>query len=165
MSWDLRQVLLGVHIFLGIMWFGGILFVGWGVFPASQKLKPNLQREFLSNLMAWVHWPLTLTGLGVITTGIILGTLGGPLKSWELVFSTTYGRLFMVALIVGVVTLLWGMFISYKHTMNVFSRTEIWDSAEQGDTKPLKKAFVGIAAVESVEIAGFLTILTCMILI
>lgn len=165
MSWDLRQLLLGFHILLGIIWFGGVLFVGWGVFPASQKLQPTAQREFLSQLMAWVHWPFSLTGIGVIVTGIILGTIGGPLKSWEAVLTTSYGHLFTTAFIVAVVTLLWGMFIGYNHTMKVFSQTDIWKKAEEGNKKPLTKAFIGIAALESVEIIGFLIILTCMILI
>ncbi len=165
MDWDLRQFILFIHILLAIIWFGGVLFVGWGVFPASQKLKPTIQREFLSHLMFWVHWPLTFLGLSVITSGIILGTFIGPLKSWEAIFSTSYGHLFTTALIVAILTLLWGMFISYKHTMNVLSRTDIWDQAEEGNNKPLRKAFLGIAALESVEIAGFVIILICMVLI
>lgn len=165
MNWDLRHFILFIHILLAITWFGGVLFVGWGVFPASQKLKPTVQRDFLSHLMSWVHWPLTFAGLGVITTGIILGTFLGPLKNWEAIFSTSYGHLFATAFSVSVFTLLWGMFIGYKHTMTVLSRSDIWNKAEKGDKKPLKKAFLGIAALESVEIAGFIIILTCMVLI
>lgn len=165
MNWDLRQIILFIHILLAIVWFGGVLFVGWGVFPASQKLKPTIQREFLSHLMSWVHWPLTFLGLSVITTGIILGTFLGPLKNWEVFFSTSYGHLFTTALIVAIFTLLWGMFIGYKHTMTILSRTDIWIKAEEGNKKPLRKAFFGIVALESVEITGFVIILICMVLI
>lgn len=165
MNWDLRQLLLFIHILLAIIWFGGVLFVGWGVFPASQKLKPAVQREFLSDLMSWVHWPLTYAGLSVIITGIILGTFAGPLKNWDSIVSSSYGHIFTIALIVAVFTLLWGMFISYKHTMTVLSQTDLWDNAEKGNNKPLIKAFLGIAAIESVEIAGFVIILICMVLI
>ena len=165
MSWDVRQFILGIHIFFGIVWFGGVLFIGWGVFPASQKLKPTVQRIFLSHLMTWVHWPLTLVGVSVITTGIVLGTVGGPLKSWEAVMTTSYGRLFLTALIIAILTLLWGMFVGYRHAMGVFNQVEIWKNAEQGDVKPLKKALISIAALESIEIAGFIAILICMVLI
>lgn len=165
MNWDLRQFLLFIHILLAVIWFGGVLFVGWGVFPASQKLKPTIQREFLSHLMFWIHWPLTITGLSVITTGIILGTFLGPLKTWNNILLTSYGHLFSTAFIVAILTLLWGVFIGYKHTMSVLSRKDIWDKAEEGNNKPLRKAFLGIAALESVEIAGFIIILICMVLI
>lgn len=165
MSWDLRQLLLGIHIFLGIIWFGGVLFIGWGVFPASNKLKPSTQREFLSHLMNWVHLPFTFVGVGVIATGTILATIGGPLKSWDAVISTTYGQLYSTALIVAVFTLLWGIFVGYRYAMHIFSNQELWINREQGSKRPLQRAFFKIAVLESIEIIGFLTILTCMILI
>lgn len=165
MNLDIRYIVLFIHILLAIIWFGGVLFIGWGVFPASQKLKPTIQQNFLSNLMFWVHWPLTFTGLSVIISGIILGTVLGPLKSWDSIFSTTYGHIFTTALIVSIFTLLWGMFISYKHTMAILSNTDIWIQAENGNNKPLKKAFLKIAAVEAIEVIGFITILICMVLI
>lgn len=38
MYWAIYQIVLGIHILLGIAWVGGILFVGWGVFPVAKKL-------------------------------------------------------------------------------------------------------------------------------
>lgn len=165
MSWDLRQLILGVHILLGIIWFGGILFIGWGVFPASQKLKATVQREFLLYLMSWVHWLLTFAGIGVIVTGVIMGTVAGPIKDWESLLVTSYGRLFLTAFIIAVLTLLWGMFVGYKHAIKVMSKEDLWYKAENGDTRPLRKALIGIALFESVEITGLLIVLTCMILL
>src|SRR5699024_12871696 len=38
MLWEVRQILLIVHILLAIIWVGGVLVVGWGVFPAARTL-------------------------------------------------------------------------------------------------------------------------------
>jgi len=165
MIFDLRNIVLFIHILLAVIWFGSVLFIGWGVFPTSNKLKPTDQRQFLINLMKWVHWPLTLTGLSVIITGIILGTYLGPLKNWNIIISTLYGHIFLTALIIAIFILFWGVFISYKHSINIFSKIEIWTQAENGNYRPLQKAFISIAAVESVEIFGFFIILICMVLI
>src|SRR5690625_4590849 len=162
---NVRQFILGIIIFIGIVWFGVVVLIDWCVFLASHKLILTVHRIFLSHLMTWVHWPLTLVGGSVITTGIVLGTVSGPLKSWEAVMTTSYGRLFLTALIIAILTLLWGMFVGYRHAMGVFNQVEIWKNAEQGDVKPLKKALISIAALESIEIAGFIAILICMVLI
>lgn len=165
MSWDLRQLILGIHILLGIIWFGGILFIGWGVFPASQKLKVTVQREILFHLMSWIHWPLTFAGIGVITSGIIIGTVGGPIKTWDSLILTSYGRLFLTAFIIALLTLLWGVFIGYRHVIKVMSQNDLWYKAEKGDKHPLRKALMGVVLYESVEVSGLLAVLTCMILI
>ena len=71
----IRDLILLAHILLGITWLGGILFVGWGVYPAANKLPYRQQQKFLLILMKHVHLLLTLAGAGVISTGTILGTI------------------------------------------------------------------------------------------
>src|SRR5690625_3676027 len=99
-----RQFVLTIHILLGIMWVGGVLFVGWGVYPAVKKMKILDQRFFLYSMMKHTHILFSLLGAGVIFTGILLGTTFGPIKQWEDLVNTSYGSMFLTALIIGIVT-------------------------------------------------------------
>lgn len=161
--WEVRQLILGVHIFLAIIWVGGIFFIGWGVYPAIRKMTFTLQRQFFLALMNWSHRILTAAGAGVIVTGIILGTLAGPIKQWKDIWLTSYGNIWLTALIIALFTLLWGVFVDYKQSMKVFSDVTLWEGADTGNTKPLKKALTITVLLESVEISGFVALIICMI--
>jgi putative copper export protein len=163
MLWTIRQIVLAIHIFLAILWVGGVLFVGWGVFPATRFLAFETQRQLFIKLMGWTHWLFTFLGIGVIGTGVLLGTVFGPLSSWNDVLSTTYGNIWLTALIVGVFTLLWGIVFGYRYSMSVFNKQSIWDQASNGDTKPLFKSLAKLAAVESVEGIGFIVLIFLMV--
>jgi copper resistance protein D len=165
MSWEIHQFFLGVHIFLGIIWVGGILFVGWGVYPAAKTIKVAEQRQFLLSLMKRTHLIFTLVGAGVITTGILLGTVLGPIKSFDILWNTAYGNLWLTALIIGLITLLWGVFVGYRQTMKVLSDDTLWKLAEKGYSTALNQAMFTTAVLESVEIIGFIALLTCMMII
>jgi len=158
-----RQFILGVHILLAIIWVGGVLFVGWGVFPAAKTLAYNVQRSFFLTLMRFTHWFFTGAGLGVIVTGILLGTLLGPIQSWEQVWQTTYGNTWFTALVIGVVTLIWGVVIAYRQAIKVFTNTSIWQEASAGSPRKLNKALFRIALTESVEVIGFMLLIYLMI--
>ncbi|GGK03462.1 hypothetical protein GCM10007063_27090 [Lentibacillus kapialis] len=165
MPWELHQATLIVHILLAIMWVGGILFIGWGVYPAVRNMNVVTQREILLRLMQWSHKYLTGAGAGVILTGILLGTVFGPISQWYDVIDTRYGNIWLTALIVGTLTLLWGVFVGYRQFCNVFSNVELWEQADSGDRKPLFKALINVALLESVEVAGFMTLLYLMVLL
>jgi len=62
MLWAIRQLLLTVHILLAVIWVGGILFVGWGLFPAARKLSYSVQQKLFVAVMEWTHWLFTLAG-------------------------------------------------------------------------------------------------------
>ncbi|GAB3057195.1 hypothetical protein [Virgibacillus ainsalahensis] len=163
MPWEIRQILLVVHIFLAVLWVGGVLFVGWGVFPAVRILAYEIQRKFFLTLMHWTHWFFTALGSGVILTGILLGTVAGPISNWDDVLNTTYGNTWFTALIVGIITLLWGVVVGYRHSIKIFSDIWLWKNAESGNKKPLTMALMQIAAVESVEVIGFITLIYLMV--
>lgn len=165
MIWQLHQIVLGIHIFLGIVWVGGILFVGWGVYPAVKTMEVSAQRKFLYTLMNKTHVLFSLVGVGVIATGIILGTVLGPIKSIDILLNTTYGKLWLTALIIGLITLAYGIFVGYKQTMKMLHNDTIWKMAEKGYNTPLSRAMFFTAAVESVEVLGFIVLLTIMIIL
>lgn len=165
MPWELRQALLFVHILLAITWVGGILFISWGVYPAVRKMIFIQQRKVLLALMQWSHKFLTGAGAGVIFTGILLGTLFGPISQWRDLWETRYGNIWLSALIIGLVTLLWGIFVGYRQSINVFSHVELWQQADSGDRKPLLKALAKVALLESVEVIGFMALIVLMVLL
>lgn len=165
MSWEIYLLLKGLHILLAIIWVGGLLFMGWGVFPAVNILKVPEQRLFLKTIMQRSHWKFSLVGAGVIITGILLGTVAGPIDNWSDVWHTRYGNIWFIALVIGIITLLWGVFVGYRQSMKVLSNDSIWELSEKGNPKPLYKALFITAAVESIEVFGFLSLLTLMILL
>lgn len=159
----LRQIILIAHIFLASMWIGGILFVGWGVFPATTTFSFETQRQFLLALMKWVHHLFSLIGSSVIITGILLGTTFGPIRSWQVLWDTTYGNTWLAALIIGILTLLWGIFIGYREMMLIFNDNYLWQEAEDQHTGPLYRELFRLAILESVEAIGFVTLIILMV--
>jgi len=160
---QLREFVLGVHILLAIIWVGGVLFVGWGVFPAAKSLAYHVQRSFFLTLMRFTHWFFTGAGTGVILTGMILGTVLGPIRTWDQVWQTTYGNTWFTALVIGVVTLVWGVVIAYRQSIKIFTNTAIWQEASAGNPRKLNKALFRIALTESVEVIGFMLLIYLMI--
>jgi copper resistance protein D len=158
-----RQILLMIHITLGVMWAGGVMFVGWGVFPATWSMSVATQRQFLIKLMKWTHHIFTLIGCGVVGTGILLGTVYGPIKEWQTIWSTTYGHIWLAALLIGIFSLLWGMFVGYREMMLLFHDKYVWYLAEKGKKELLIRGLIRLALLESVEVVGFLVLIILMV--
>lgn len=161
--WDFRDILLGIHILAAIIWVGSMLFVGWGVFPSSSEIPAASRQKFFISLMRRSHLPFAGAGVVVILTGILLGTVVGPLRSWAAVFSSSYGQIWLTALLVALFTLFWGVFVGYRYTMKKLTDPVLWKTAEKGSETALKQAFLTIALTESVEGAGFLVLIGLMI--
>ncbi|GAA3716556.1 hypothetical protein GCM10022378_03510 [Salinicoccus jeotgali] len=165
MNWTIYQTLLWIHIFLAINWVGGLLFVGWGVFPLLKIFPLQDARRTIKAIMKHSHYLFTMIGAGVILTGILLGTWLGPVKSFGMIWQTHYGIVWFSALIIGVLTLIWGTFIGYPYAMRVLSEGTIWEAASTGDYTPLIRSLAGLVFVESVEGAGFIVLLTLMLML
>lgn len=158
-----REVLLFFHILFAMLWVGGIMFVGWGVFPALRKFPFKEQRLILLTIMRHVHLLLTAVGLLVITTGYLLGTVLGPLASFNQMLTTPYGHKFLAAFIIGIITLLWGIFIGFRETLLVLNDEFIWFEAEKGRKNLLYRSLLKIAVLESAEVLGFFALLYIMV--
>lgn len=163
MIWTLHQAVLALHILLAITWVGGVLFVAWGVFPASHILTYENQRLFLQKMMKNTHWILTSIGIGVIASGIMLGTLLGPIRSYDTLFGTPYGQKWLTAIIVGIITLIWGVVVGYREAMKLFANKQLWTEAERGNKQALENALFKMASLESVEVIGFIALIFIMI--
>lgn len=158
-----RTGLLFIHILFAMIWVGGILFVGWGLFPATKKFGFVMQRKILLAVMKWAHPFLIAAGLLVIVTGILLGVVFAPLTNWDIILESSYGRKWLTALGVGVFTLFWGTFVGFLQMKRLFQTDFYWIEAEKGKGMPLYKELFRLAILESVEVAGFLVLLYIMV--
>lgn len=161
----IRQMLLLLHVLLGIAWVGGVLFIGWGVFPAAKKITLRQQRLLFLSLMRGSHRIFVLLGIGVIISGILLGTVYGPVKDVEILFHSVYGQRWLIALMIACFVLSWGSFVGNRYAVRIFSNRSLWQQADRGVGKTLSKMMVTIAAIESVEVAGFIAIIYVMVLL
>lgn len=159
----IHYIVLATHILLGIMWVGGILFVGWAVFPVTNKMDYSSRQSFLVKLMQWVHHRFAAIGIAVIGTGILLGSVLGPVRSLETAFHTSYGQHLTLALVIGVVTLLWGVLVSYKFSMKILKHPVFWKMAKNGYPRLLNNAMRSVSVVSSVEVIGFVALLMIML--
>src|SRR5699024_6859229 len=98
-------------------------------------------------------------------SGILLGTIMGPISNWGDVLHTTYGQIWFTALVIGTFTLLWGIIVGYQYSMAVFKNHVIWERADNGQQKELFKALTKLVALESVEGIGFVTLIYLMVII
>lgn len=162
---DIRHIFLVIHIFLAMVWVGGILFVGWGVFPTVKLFNVLDQQRFLIALMKKTHYIFSLAGMGVITTGVILGTIYGPIHEVNQLWQLRYGQIFSMAFMIGVFTLSWGVFVGYRYTMSVLKDNSIWNYASKGFPSLLNQKLFKVTLVTGVEVTGFVLIIYLMVLL
>src|SRR5699024_6654800 len=146
-----------------MIWVGGILFVGWGLFPATKKFGFAMQRKILLAVMKWAHPFLIAAGFLVIVTGVLLGVVFGPLTHWGIILESSYCRKWLGSLIIGGFTLFWGTFVRFLQMERLFQTDFFWIEAEKGKRIPLFKELFRLAILESVEVLGFLVLLYIMI--
>lgn len=84
----------------------------------------------------------------------------GQIKSLE-ALTTTYGLTWLVALVAAVATYLWGLYV-------IGGAARVMDAApltvDGGPTPELEHAAARLKQVAVLELVGFLTLFTCMIL-
>ncbi|MDQ0158272.1 hypothetical protein [Alkalibacillus salilacus] len=159
----LYNSILFLHIFFAILWVGGVMFIGWGVFPATKNLSGLIRQKVINNIMSHAHLPLALLGLAVITTGVLLGVWVGPINSVNSLITTNYGKRFMLAGVIGVATLAWGTWVSYPMMKRVLADSFIWQQAEKGHELFMNRQLFKAQFVASIEGIGFMTLLYLMV--
>lgn len=88
-----------LHVFLGIFWFGTILYTRIVLFPAFQTLPPDtvatVRKAMVSgNAQMWTR----IFSYGTVVFGIIRGAMTGVFARLD----TAYGITYLIALAVGV---------------------------------------------------------------
>ena len=158
-------VIQWLHVFLGIVWFGGTLYLDFVAIPAVTTLPLDQQRSVSKPLALFTSRVLTPAAILVIILGLVRGIVFGPVRSLDFLLGTPYGITFLIAFLAAVATFLWGKFAVDRAAQHLetFPLTEVMKS---GGTVAL--AFTAqvqrIKLLALFELLGFFIIFTCMIL-
>lgn len=93
-----------LHVASGMVWAGGAIFmalVGWRALLERPPGEARVTLERIGRLMA-------ISGSLVLILGIVRGTLLGPVRSWDFLIGSPYGRTFALALVVTVLLAIYG---------------------------------------------------------
>ena len=150
-----------LHILLAILWFGNSLVLAAIIIPAINRLPILAQREVGAHIGERALRVIDVVAPAVVVLGVMRGTLLGPIKSVDLLFGSAYGLTWLIALVVAVLTFLWGrvVIMGGVRTMNLAPV-----NPDGTPTPELEAATNGVKLLVSLELIGFLVIFTCMIL-
>jgi hypothetical protein len=144
-------VLQWLHVFLGIFWFGAVLYSDFVLVPVIQGLKPATQLEVADPLGRRTVRVIIPVALGVIVLGVLRGIAAGVLSS----LGSAYGLTWLTAFVVGCLTLAWGVWV-VTPAINHIGKVEPGSLA-------LTAAISRVKILAFLELGLFLVILSLMI--
>jgi uncharacterized membrane protein len=154
-----------LHVFCGIFWFGGTLFLDFVVIPSLNTLPLGQQRNFNKQFAVIAARVTTPIATLAILLGLVRGIALGPVRSLDFLFGTSYGLTFLVGFLASVATYLWGFFMTSRQALRL-NEIPVDEQALAEGKLPL--AFTRqIALVKRfalLELLGFVAVFTCMIL-
>src|SRR5437868_303440 len=100
-----------LHVFLGIFWFGSMLYVGFVLVPSLRRLPLEQQRTIPGPVNEQAERVLFPISILVVILGLVHGTILGPVRSLDYLLGTAYGLTFLVAALVAGATVVWGSVI------------------------------------------------------
>lgn len=152
MSLTLLVLVQWLHIVTGIAWFGGYIFIDIALWPALLRQPPAAAQATFNAMAPYISRLMAVSGTLVVLLGIIRGTVLGPIKSLDYLFTTPYGITWLVALLLAVILTIWGA--SHERVLG-----PIWEGAR---VRP------GVAsrlrASAAFELTCFGAVLACMVL-
>jgi putative copper export protein len=110
-----------VHVLGAAVWFGAQTFLFAALWPALLGRPVSEARALLQAVAPRMARIMAWTGPVVMVSGLLRGTLFGPLRSWQALVGTAYGHTFLVALaLVGALT-------AYGGRARAGFATRLWD--------------------------------------
>lgn len=150
-----------LHVLLAILWFGNSLSLATVTIPALGRLPLVRQQEVGAVLGQQGLRVFDIVAPAVILLGIVRGTFLGPIRSVDALIGTAYGLTWLVALVVAIATFLWGRYVIVPATRDLATAPV---NADGTPTEELNRALTRAKRVTVLELAGFLVVFTCMIL-
>lgn len=150
-----------LHVLLGMLWFGNALVLDVIVIPAINRLPIVRQREISSYIGSRATPIFHVVVPLIIALGFIRGTLLGPIKSVDYLLGTAYGLTWLTALVVTILTYLFGLFVIIPALRRMYAAPVDLDGTP---TPELTAAIGRVKRLVTLELLGFLVIFTCMIL-
>jgi uncharacterized membrane protein len=163
MNW-VQFVVQWLHVLLGIIWFGTVLYNALILIPAIATMPLGRQRELGRVLGPQAEKVITPVAMAVIALGVVRGTLFGPIKG-PADLATAYGITWLVALAFAIGAYFWGGRVvgAALERMNAVPEAEATD--REGKPTPRLAATVEDVKRKMVlELGFFAVIFTCMIL-
>ena len=151
MSLWLPVVLQWLHVFLGIFWFGAVLYSDFVLVPVIQGLKPATQLEVADPIGRRTVRVIIPVAVGVIVLGVLRGVANGVLGG----LGSAYGLTWLASLVVGCLTLAWGIWV-VTPAINRIREVEPGSPA-------LTAAISRVKVLAFLELGLFLLILSLMI--
>jgi hypothetical protein len=153
-----------LHVGLGVLWFGTVLYNATILIPAISTLPLGEQRRFGSAIGAQAFKVIRPVAIAVIILGVLRGTVFGPITSLE-DLATAYGITWLVALAFAVVAYFWAELVIGPSLERMNAIPEAEALGPDGSPSPaLVSAIADIKRKTVLELGFFLVIFTCMIL-
>ncbi len=163
MNWAVF-VVQWLHVLLGVMWFGAVLYNAAILIPALQTLPLVKQREFGGAVARQGFKVIRPVAIAVIALGVLRGTVFGPVKTLE-ALGTAYGITWLVALVLAVGAYLWTERVIGPALDRMNAIPEAEAVGPDGQPAPALAAAIDDAKRKTVmELGFFVAIFTCMIL-
>ena len=163
MDWG-RFVVQWLHVGLGVLWFGTVLYNATILIPAISRLDLGTQRRIGGAIGEQGFKVIRPVSAAVIVLGILRGTFFGPIKSVE-DLTTAYGITWLVGLAFAIGAYMWAerMIRPSLERMNAIPEAEAL--GPDGTPSPaLAAAIAEVKRVTVLELGLFVVIFTCMIL-
>lgn len=144
-----------LHVLCGIFWLGSTLFINVVLVPATMGLPREKTREIAGRIGAQSERVFTPVGITVVVLGFVRGTAFGPVRSLDILFSTAYGLTWLIALVLGLTLVGWGVLVTGPSARGL--NDDISD-----DVYAARLARVKLYTL--LELVWFAAIFTCMIL-
>ncbi|HEX7069021.1 MAG TPA: hypothetical protein VF295_12620, partial [Candidatus Limnocylindria bacterium] len=163
MDWG-QFVIQWLHVGLGVLWFGTVLYNATILIPAISPLPLGRQREVAKLIGEQGFKVIRPVAAAVILLGIIRGTFFGPIDSLE-DLATAYGITWLVGLAFAIGAFMWAERVvgPALERMNAIPEAEALGPG--GAPSPALDAAIAVVKRTAVlEIGFFVVIFTCMIL-
>jgi uncharacterized membrane protein len=163
MNW-LQVTVQWLHVLLGIVWFGTVLYNALILIPAINPLPLGRQREFGRAIGERAFKVIRPVAIAVIALGILRGTVFGPINGLD-DLTTAYGITWLVALAFAIAAYFWAetMIGPALERMNAIPEAQAIGPDGQ-PSQQLADAVARVKRVSVLELGIFVVIFTCMIL-
>lgn len=163
MDWGVF-VVQWLHVLLGIVWFGTVLYNALILIPALNRMPLGLQRQVGERIGEQAFKVIRPVSAAVIILGILRGTLFGPIRDLDGLL-TPYGITWLVALAFAIAAAVWAetMIKPALDRMNAIPEAEA--VGPDGQPTPALVSAIAVAKRSTIlELGLFAVIFTCMIL-
>ena len=150
---SLTAVVQWLHILAGMTWLGTHIFHDFVLWPALLRRPAAEARATFESVEISVR-PLSIgSSMAVMLLGIARGTLLGPIRSLETVFTTPYGLTWLAALALVITLTVWS--VRWYRALPA----KVWDERQ---VRPDARQTIRGGTIFSTAILG--AILACMVL-